>query len=434
MEESINKERFSDIKTNKKEQHLTKETTMAHEIITNIEAINEVLDRGTIVDVLPSIKEFREALQSGERLRFYIGFDATAPTLHLSHAKNLQLMEKFRKLGHEVIVLFGDFTARIGDPSDRASARQPLTAEQVMDNVERWKELINPLMDFSAEENPPKIKFNSEWLKDMKFEDVLKLASTMSVQQLLERSMFQKRIESEKPIFVHEFLYPLMQGFDSVAMDVDVEICGTDQTFNALVGRNFQKRFNHKEKFVVCVTLMEDPKTGSLMSKSLGNGVFLDAKPNDMFGQIMSQTDEMIRILFVNCVPSLSIEEIDDIMNDGPLSAKLRLAEEVVKIYHGADSAKTARENFKQTIQDKEAPEDIKIVRVSSASDKGPTLQEIVLAGGFEGSKSQIRRLAEQGGIKVDDRTINNQHEIINIPPDGVVIKVGKRMWFKATT
>ena len=217
-------------------------------IITDEEKIDEIFNRGTIVKIIPGDGEIKKRMLNGERLRMYWGFDATAPTLHLSHAKNFMLLEKFRKLGHEVIVLFGDFTARIGDPTGEDSARKQLSREDVLKNIEKWKKMVAPLMDFDNEENPVVIKHNHDWLSKMNFEDVIKLSSNFTVQQMLERDMFEKRMKENKPIYVHEFFYPLMQGYDSVAMDVDIELCGTDQTFNALVGRTLQKRINNKEK------------------------------------------------------------------------------------------------------------------------------------------------------------------------------------------
>jgi len=224
---------------------------MAMKIITEPQKIDKILNRGTIVEVLPSKTEFRNALLSGKRLRFYIGFDATAPTLHLSHAKNFMLMEKFRKLGHEVIILFGDFTARIGDPTGQISARKQLSRKEVLNNIKAWKKIIAPLMNFKDKKNPPKIMYNHKWLSRLSMEDLLELASNFTAQQFLERDMFEKRITEGKPIFLHEFLYPLMQGYDSVAMNIDVEVCGKDQIFNSLIGRFLVKKICKKEKFVV---------------------------------------------------------------------------------------------------------------------------------------------------------------------------------------
>jgi tyrosyl-tRNA synthetase len=381
------------------------------------------LNRGTIVEILPSKEEFKKALLGGDKLRFYIGFDATAPTLHLSHAKNFMLLEKFRKLGHEVIVLFGDFTARIGDPTGESSARKQLTREEVLSNVDKWKEMIAPLMDFKSNVNPPLIKYNHDWLSKLNFEDIINLASNLTVQQMLERDMFERRIEAGKPIHLHEFLYPLMQGYDSVAMDVDVEVCGTDQIFNALTGRTLLKKLKNKNKFVVAVTLMENPKTGELMSKSKGTGIFLDTVANDKFGQIMSQSDEMIEILFVNCT-TLPLSEIEIIMKDNPRDAKLRLATEIVAIYHGEESARSAREYFINTISNKQIPNDVKIVEC--LAPEIPVIDYMIEAG-LATSKSDARRKIEQGGVSVDGEKIVSVDFMLDSDiHDDKVVKVGK--------
>jgi len=311
----------------------------------NKKQIDEIFDRGTIVNVLPNVDEIKQKMYNGEKIRFYIGFDATAPTLHLSHAKNFMLLEKFRKLGHEVIVLFGDFTARIGDPTGKNSTRKQLSREDVLNNIKKWKKMISPLMDFNDKENPVIVKHNHDWFSKMKLKDVLKLTSNFTVQQMLERDMFDKRIKEKKPIFIHEFFYPMMQGYDSVAMNVDVELCGTDQTFNALIGRTLQKRLNNKEKYVVVVTLMENPKTGELMSKSKGTGIFLDWDAEKMFDGIMKQDNEMIEILFLNNT-LLSKEEIRKILNFGWQKAKLRLSFEIVSIFYGYKKANEVEKSW----------------------------------------------------------------------------------------
>lgn len=388
--------------------------------------IDEILDRGTIVEILPSKEEFKTRLLSGEKLKFYIGFDATAPTLHLSHAKNFMLLEKFRKLGHEVIVLFGDFTARIGDPTGESTARKQLTREEVLGNVNKWKELIAPLMDFNSKENPPQIKYNHDWLAALNFEDVINLASNLTVQQMLERDMFEKRIGEGKPIYLHEFLYPLMQGYDSVAMDVDVEVCGTDQIFNALTGRTLLRKLKNKNKFVVAVTLMENPKTGELMSKSKGTGIFLDASANDKFGQIMSQSDEMIEILLVNCT-LLPLDEIKEIMKANPRDAKLRLAGEIVEIYHGEEAARQAREFFINTFSKKEIPTDIAEFKITGEIK----LTQLLVESGNAKSLGDARRKIEQGGVSVDDVKITDPQVMVDKDFDGKVLKVGKMGFVK---
>lgn len=392
--------------------------------------VDEIFERGTIVSVLPDKDVFRARLLGNEKLRFYIGFDATAPTLHLSHAKNIMLLEKFRKLGHEVIVLFGDFTARIGDPTGEKSARKQLSREEVLKNVEAWKQLIRPLMDFDAADNPPIVKYNNDWLSKLTFEDVIELAANLTVQQMLERDMFEKRIAAGEPVHLHEFLYPLMQGYDSVAMEVDAELCGTDQIFNALTGRTLLKKLKNKDKFVVAVTLMENPKTGELMSKSKGAGVFLDTSANEMFGQVMAQPDEMIEILLTHCT-LLALSEIKSIMQAvNPRDAKLRLAKEIVTLYHGVEAGGAAERYFIETFS-KGVDPDIPATLVNSQSE---TIIDVVVRMNLATSKSDALRKIEQGGVQIDGIKVS-PHSIHfdKQSHEGKMMRVGKKGFVKLT-
>lgn len=447
---------------------------------------DEILGRGTIVEVLPSKEAFRERLLGEKKMRFYIGFDATAPTLHLSHAKNIMLLEKFRQLGHEVILLFGDFTARIGDPTGESKARKQLTKEDVDKNVSEWQKQVRPLMRFDDPVNPPKVMFNSDWLSKLTFEEVLYLASNVTVQQMLERDMFEKRYygevecrkcgkrwvprstvvttpsidsfeegtmmtrindpyfcreckerldykyvdisKSPKPIHLHEFLYPLMQGYDSVAMDVDVELCGTDQIFNALMGRTLLEKLKNKEKFVVAVTLMENPKTGELMSKSKGTGVFLNTTPRDMFGQIMAQPDEMMELLFVNCT-HVSLDEIQALLaSDRPRDTKVRLAREIVTIFHGEEVANKEERYFTETFSKKNIQtEDIPEREVK----KETNILDALVSFEFAQSKGDARRKIEQGGVSIDGEKITDANFVFDESVRGKILRVGKKQFAK---
>lgn len=395
-------------------------------INTDPQKIKEILNRGTIVEILPSKDEFYKELLRGKKLRFYIGFDATSPTLHLSHAKNIILMEKFRKLGHEVIILFGDFTARIGDPTGENSARRQLSHKEVINNVKKWKQLIEPLMNFNDWRNPPKIKYNNEWLSKLKMEDLSNLASKITVPRMLERDMFKKRLKEGKTISLQEFLYPLMQGYDSVVMDVDVEVCGTDQIFNALVGRDLLQKMKNKNKFVVAVTLMGNPITGELMSKSKGTGVFLDAKPNEMYAQIMAQPDEMVEILFINNT-YLSLDEIKKITTGNLRDAKARLSFEVVKIFYGGNKADLAGKEFNKVFRDKELPTDIPVFRVEQDKYK---ILDLLVNSKLAFSKSEAQRLITGGGVELQivdkKRKVNDWREEIETK-DQMVIRAGRK-------
>lgn len=387
-------------------------------VIIDKKRIGEVLDRGVVVEILPSREEFERKLTS-DRLRIYYGVDPTSDSLHLSHAKNFMLLEEFRQLGHEVIVLVGDFTAQIGDPTGRESARTHLTEQQVKENVKKWLEQIKPLMDFGAKENPPQVKYNSEWLSSMAWKDEVKLASNLTVQRMMERDMFQKRLKNNVPIYLHEFEYPLMQGYDSVAMDVDAELCGTDQIFNAHVGRTLLKRLKNKDKFIVAVNLMENPKTRELMSKSKGAGVFLSSPPKEMFGAIMAQPDEMIEVLFVN-VTRLPLSDKESIMKLGPRDAKMLIAHDIVKRFYGGKEAIKARDEWEKVFSKKELPSEMEEIE----SDE---LVKIVrkVAGSSSGS---AKGLIDQGAVEVNG---DAKKEWKFIPQRGDIVQIGPKKFVK---
>jgi tyrosyl-tRNA synthetase len=393
---------------------------------TKEQIIDDILNRGVIVDILPSREEFKHKLMT-EKLRFFIGADPTNTSLHLSHAKNFMLLEEFRKLGHEVIVLFGDFTACIGDPSDRNSARARLTPEQVHEFSADWVRHISPIINFNAPENPAKVVFNGDWLNKLTMRDLIELASNTTVQHMLERDMFQKRMAENRAIHLHEFLYPIFQGFDSVALDADVEMCGIDQTFNALMGRTLLKKLKNKEKFIVCNNLMENPITGELMSKSRGTGVFLNTDANTMFGQIMAQPDEMIRILLINNtrVPLNDIDALD--IEHNPMDAKLFTAHKIVKIFHGTSAADSALEHFKNTFSNKVFPANAP----EFATDKSELgVMEILQIGMPNESKTELRRLVAQNAVAINDVKVNNANDIL--PTNNALsVRVGRKTFFK---
>ena len=393
------------------------------------EIAQKIMDRGVITGVLPNREAFLERLASTVPMRIYIGADPTSSSLHLSHAKNYMLLEEFRQLGHEVIVLFGDFTAKIGDPTDRMAARKQLSTEDVRSNVSEWLGQIRPLMDFDAAVNPPLVKFNADWLSSLTMEDVINLTSMVTVQRMLERDMFEKRLAEEKPIHLHEFLYPLMQGFDSVAMEVDAELCGTDQTFNALMGRTLLKNLKGKEKFVVTVNLMENPKTGELMSKSRGTGVFLNTDAFNMFGSVMTQPDEMIEIILVNNT-RIELDEIVNIMSAAnPRDAKMKVAFEVTKIFHGEEAAEEASLRFVQLVQKGGVAKNVPEVTLNETELTVATLVRKVV--GSDTSTNEIRRLIEQGSVRINGKKKESRDEVVKLPREGIDLKVGKKQWFK---
>ena len=396
-------------------------------MVTDRKKIEEILDRGIIKQILPSREEFVNALASGKQLKFYVGADPTGTSLHLSHAKNFMLLEEFRKLGHKVYVLFGDFTACIGDPSDRASARTALSRDKARDNAKCWVDNIKAIINFDDPENPAEVVFNSQWLDKLTPLDLMELFSHSTVQRMIERDMFQKRIAENRPIFLNEFLYPMFQGYDSVALDVDVELCGTDQIFNSLTGRDLIKTYKDKEKFVVAVNLMENPVTGELMSKSQGTGVFLGTNAETMFGQIMSLPDEMIEILLINDtrVPLEKIKELD--IANKPMEAKLFTAKEITRIFYG-DEAEVAYNNFINTFRNKSFPDDAPVVNMGQDEFK---LIDMLVKCMPEKSKSEIRRLLTQNAVSVNGEKCSDENQVLNVRESHLEIKVGKKSFFK---
>ena len=390
--------------------------------------IDEILNRGVIKQILPSAEAFKQALLT-KTLTFYIGADPTGDSLHLSHAKNFMLLEEFRQLGHKVNVLFGDFTACIGDPSDRDSARTLLTRDRARENASSWVSQISRIINFDDPINPAHVRYNIEWTDQLTPTQLIELFTHTTVQQLIERDMFQKRLTNDKAIFLNEFVYPMFQGYDSVAMDVDVELCGTDQIFNALMGRDLIRQYKQKEKFVVAVNLMENPKTGALMSKTNGTGVFLNSSPKNMFGQIMQQPDEMIEVILVNNtrIPLEEIKALD--INNKPMEAKLFTAYEVTKIFHGEEHAKEAKDAFTSTFQKRTFPADAPIIKIS---ENHIELLDLLVACPTGLSKGQLRRLIAQSAVSINKERYREPTSVIELTPEtSLEVQVGKRGFYK---
>ncbi|MBU6370750.1 MAG: tyrosine--tRNA ligase [Patescibacteria group bacterium] len=397
---------------------------------TDSEKIEEILTR-SIQTILPSKDAFKKELLSGKRLRIYVGADATGSKLHIGHATNFMILERLRQLGHEVIILFGDFTAMIGDPTGKDKERRTLTKKEVESNLKTWKNQVSKIVKIGNFNNGAKIVRNSSWFSKMNFADVVGLASHFTLQQMVERDMFQKRLEEKKPIFLHEFFYPLMQGYDSVVLDVDVEIGGNDQTFNMLAGRTLQKIKRNKEKFVVATTLLINPKTGKkLMNKSEGIIIGLDDEYNDMFGKVMALPDETIISVFIDCtyVSLNEIEKIRKALESGanPRDAKMRLAKEIVTIYHGEEKGEKAEQNFIETFKKGGVPEGMQEVK---AENEKP-LSEILLGAKIVESKSDFRRLVLEGAVSdaVSGEKITDPNYKIS---KNITLKIGKKRFVK---
>ncbi len=399
-------------------------------IVTDEEKVDEILSR-SISAVYPTLDSVRTALLCGKRLSIYVGIDPTATYVHLGHSTNYLILERLHKLGHRIVVLVGDFTAMIGDPTDKAAARVPLTREQITHNVKTFKEQIGKILDFDDKTNPIEFKFNSEWLGKLSIEDFIQIASQFTVQQMLERDMFEKRLAENKPLHVHELFYPLLQGFDSVALETDIEIGGTDQTFNMLAGRTLVKRLQNREKFVITTTLLENPVTGEkLMSKSLGTGIGLDEDADSMFGKTMALPDEGIIQAFVDCtrLPLATISEKKTRMEQGanPRDIKLELAHEIVRMYHGASGADQAQGNWIETFTKSGVPENIKEISLT----RSITLLDALVEHSIVASKSEARRLFVEGAVRntETDEKIMDMAMVMN---HTMIIKIGKKQFVK---
>jgi tyrosyl-tRNA synthetase len=348
-------------------------------LITDEKSVSELLSRG-VEKVIP--KELAgEKLRSGVEQRVYFGIDPTGARLHLGHAVPLRKLKAFSDLGHRVIFLVGSFTAMIGDPSGREVEREPLTPGQVEENFVTYQEQAKKVLDLSKVE----VRYNHEWLSPLTLKELVRLASKFTVGQMLERDMFKRRLKEGKPIGLHEFLYPLMVGYDSVMLDVDGELGGSDQEFNMLAGRQLQRALKGRDKFVLTTKLIEGTD-GRKMSKTYNNAIYFEDSPQDMYGKIMSIKDELVYTYF-ELLTDVSLSEVGELLRGHPKAAKERLAREIVTLYHGGESAEAATSGFMK-------PESALEVHVA----RGSKLREAAEALGF--SVSELRRLVEAGAIE----------------------------------
>lgn len=397
------------------------------EVVKDEKEIEKVISRG-VEAIFPNKEFLKSKMLKGERLSFYAGYDPTGKTLHIGHAITLKKLGALQKLGHHIIFLIGDFTAMIGDPTDKSAARKKLTRSEVLENCKEYKKQASHFISFSGP-NKAELRFNSQWLSKMNFGDVLELASEMTVDQMLKRDMFVRRMEENKPIFIHEFMYPLMQGYDSVAMNVDGEVGGNDQTFNMLTGRNLLKTLKNKEKFVIATKLLTD-SSGHKMGKTEGNMVSLDQTPEDMFGKVMSWSDSLIVPGF-ELITDISLDEIAGIkssMDNGtnPKDFKVRLAKEVVAMVYGAEEARKAEKAFDKTFSKGDIPDDAVQVLVS----RGGLLKDEIIKSGVVSSSSDWKRLIDSKAITyagtsevITDARIKAEKDII--------LRIGKKRFVK---
>lgn len=392
-------------------------------MVRDTKKIDKVLTRG-VEKILPS-KDKLASIMKKKRIALYQGFDPSSPNLHIGNLIGVRKLAQFQKLGHKVIFLIGDFTGMIGDPTDKSAARVKLTKKEVLENAKDYQKQIKNTLSFEGP-NAAEVKFNSQWLSDLTFEEILELSSHFTVQQMIERNMFKKRLEKEKPIYLHEFLYPLMQGYDSMIMNVDLEIGGNDQLFNMMAGRTLVKAVKNKEKFVLTMKLLED-STGKKMGKTEGNAIDLTDLPTDMFGKIMSLPDGFIK----SGIELLTDLSLDIAKNKKPMNAKKLLAFEIVKQIHSKKDAEKAQKEFERTFQEGKTPKQLK---TKSFSANKINIVKILTGTGLVKSKTQAKSLISQGAIKLDNKKVNNPAKNILLDKKGKVLKIGKARFIKIKT
>lgn len=388
-------------------------------INTDHKKIEEAITRG-VENIYPNRETLEKTLRSGKKLRIYNGIDPTGK-LHLGHVVVLRKLRQFQDLGHEIIILIGDFTATIGDPTGKKATRKPLTRQQVLENAKDYKKQIGKILDLKK--SNIRFLYNEKWTNKLKPKDLLELASHFTVARLLERDMFQERIKAGRDIHVHEFFYPILQAYDSVAMDIDLEIGGNDQTFNMLAGRTLMKKLKNKEKFVLTTKLLVDAE-GKKMGKTEGNTVNLDEKPQEIYGKIMSRPDGLINIVFETCtdVPMSGVKKISN-----PRDAKARLAREIVSICYDKRAAQKAEKEFNAVFKEKKLPSKIPEVKIK---ERTLNILDLLVKTKLASSKSEAKRLILQKGVKIDGQIQENWEKLIEIKK-GQVLQIGKRKFAK---
>lgn len=400
----------------------------------SIDQMMEEIKRGAIELIVES--EMASKLKFGRPLRIKLGLDPTAPDLHLGHTVVINKLRQFQDMGHHIMFLIGDFTAMIGDPSGKNATRPPLTQEEVLQNAQTYKKQIFKILDPEKRDmNGEKMEvlFNSQWMKDKPAAFMIKLASNYTVARMLERDDFHKRYSAEQPIAVHEFLYPLLQGYDSVEMKADIELGGSDQKFNLLVGRELQKSYGQMPQCILTMPLLEGTDGVQKMSKSLGNYIGIDDAPGEMFGKIMSISDDIMWRYF----ELLSFSDMHDInrwreeTKEGrnPRDLKIQLAEEIVVRFHGTPAASQAYQDFVARFARHEIPGDLKVQFVV-ASSAGILIANLLKDAGLVSTTSEANRLIDQGGVKIDGEKITDRGRIVNVG-DTNIYQVGKRRFAK---
>lgn len=396
----------------------------------------QLIKRGA-AEIIPEVvlkQKITQAIVTGKPLKVKLGLDPSAPDIHIGHTVVLQKLRQFQELGHEVQLIIGDFTGRIGDPTGKSETRKQLTEEDVQHNAQTYQTQLSKILDFTK----TTFYYNSSWLGELKFDDVLKLAGKVTVARMLERDDFAKRYAANQPIHVHEFFYPLMQGFDSVSLESDIELGGTDQTFNILMGRTLQSAYEKKDgQVAILMPLLEGLDGTQKMSKSLKNYIGIDEAPNDIFGKTMSIPDSLMLKYYelTTAISGEGLQALREGLEAGsihPRDAKMKLAKEYVRMYHGAEAAQEAEQHFITVFQKRALPDDIEEIQMSGELlEAGPiSIVKLLVSMGLQASNGEARRSIEQGAVKINETKIMNIHELLH-PQDGDIIQIGKRKFVK---
>lgn len=389
-----------------------------------MDKIEELLTRG-VANIIPNKEELRKLLTSGKKLNVYLGIDPTSTKIHLGHGVILRKLNELAKLGHNVTFLIGDYTALVGDTSDKNKERPVLTSEQIKQNFQTYKEQAQKILDFSK----VKIRFNSEWLSKLDPKKFIELCIQFSLNDFISRELIRKRLDAKTRIGLHEILYPALQGYDSYFLDTDIQIGGTDQTFNMQAGRTLQKLWRNKESFILSTEFLMGTD-GRKMSKSWGNAIWLDDNPKDMFAKVMAINDGLIDQYFV-LGTNESLEKIKGIQaGKNPMDVKKELAKIIVTELYGEKDALDAEENFKQTVQGEKLPDDIPVFQWIRANASGPSIAHALFDTGLVKTISEGKRVTVQGGAAINDQIINDPNTPYT-PKEEDIIRVGKRKFVK---
>ncbi len=393
---------------------------------TDKKAIQRVLELG-VTDVIVR-KDLEKKLASGKKLRVKLGIDPTGFDLHLGHMVVVHKLKELQDLGHQIILLFGNFTGQIGDPTGKNETRQMRTQAELEENAKHYVDQVSKILNVDKVE----VRWNAEWLAPLSFADVVQLSSHFTVAQMLERDMFQDRIKNGQAISMHEFMYPLMQGYDSVALEADLELGGTDQTFNLLAGRTLQKAYGQTPQDILTVPLLIGTDGSMKMGKSTNNYIAVDDSPEDMLGKTMSIPDELI-LHYFELAARVDLNELselkDRLKNENPRNLKMELAKRIVALYHDDSAAAAAEEHFVNLFKKKEIPDDIEEVALSPA-DWG--LIDLIVELDMATSKSEARRLIQGGGVKLDLEKCDDIEKEVTLTSDKLLIQVGKRKFKRA--